>query len=673
MIPPPESAAHLMRMAPLPVFAPHLVWIPLLPLAAFAILILVGRRLGRLSGWLAVAALAGSCALVLAIAAPVFNNRQLVVQWPWLSATDPVWSLGLAVDGLSWVMLAVVTTIAPLIALYSIGYMHDDARFSRYFAYFSLFCASMIGLVMADHFALLYVCWELVGLCSYLLISFWFEKPAAAAAGRKAFLTTRIGDTGLLVAILLLAWQGAGTLHFHDLELVRHQLPTGLLTLISALIFLGAVGKSAQIPLHVWLPDAMEGPTPVSALIHAATMVAAGVYLVARTAALFTPESRALVLVIGLSTHLLAGTVALTQMDIKRILAYSTISQLGLMMTALGVGAVAPAIFHLMTHAFFKALLFLGAGSVIHATHQQDLAHLGALRRQMPWTSTVFLVASLSMSGMFLLSGFWSKDAILLAAGAARPWLLWALLGGALLTTGYIFRLYLRCFHGTSSAHSTPRPADHDRRAVQRTPCGGQAAHSIHESPAVMVLPMVLLAIGAAVAGWAGSPWYHPFFDLLGAHEVHAFSPFLAALSTAILLAGVWLAWMVGVRRRTLLPTGLRPLGQRLYTVAFNKYYVDELYGRVIIQPFLAMTEWSARFDQRVIDGAVNGAGAAGDLVSRWKERFDRVVVDGLVNGVAATVRGIGAVLRLMQTGVIQQYLLVVVAAVVVLSFVLRY
>jgi len=635
---------------------PLLFWIPGLPLAAFVLLILVGRRLAPpVAGWMAVAALAGSCAATLALAEPVVQGERLAVRWAWLSAADPRWAMGLSVDGLGWLMCFIVTVVGTMIVLYSIGYMHGDPHFTRFFAYLSLFCASMLGLVLADHFVLLYVCWELVGLCSYLLISFWFEKPAAAAAGRKAFLTTRIGDTGLLVGILLLAWTG-GSLHFAQLPALRGELSEGILTLVSLLIFLGAVGKSAQIPLHVWLPDAMEGPTPVSALIHAATMVAAGVYLVARTLVLFTPESLGVVLAIGLVTHLFAGTVALTMTDIKRVLAYSTISQLGLMMTALGLGAATLAMFHLGTHAFFKALLFLGAGSVIHATHYQELGDLGGLRGAMPRTAAVFLIAALSMSGLFPLSGFWSKDAILLAAKPAHPWLLWVLLGGAAMTAAYIFRLYFRCFH------AAPQTAQ------------GLALHHAHESPMSMVLPMVVLAIGAVVAGLLGSPWLHqPLFHLLGGVEPHGGLDVPILLwSTLMAAAGIWLAWAVGVRHARLLPWWLRPLGTQLYTLAAHKYYVDEAYQRLVIAPFLAATRALARFDLRVIDGAVDRTGAAGWSVGQWKERFDRLVVDRIVNGLAQTVRGGGAVLRLVQTGIVQQYLLVVVVAVVTLSLVLR-
>src|SRR3989338_5357701 len=634
---------------------PELAWIPLLPLAAFVLIILMGRRMGRWAAWLSVAALASSGIIVGALAPGLFRRDRLVLSWAWLSAADPRWSIGFVVDGLSWLMLMVVTLIGTMIQLYSTGYMHDDPRFSRFFAYLSLFCASMLTLVLAGHFVLLYAGWELVGLCSYLLISFWFEKPAAAAAGRKAFITTRVGDTGLLVGILLLAWT-TGQLHFSELGAIRAQLlpqQAGLLTAISLLVFLGAVGKSAQVPLHVWLPDAMEGPTPVSALIHAATMVAAGVYLIARTLPLFTADSLQVVLAIGLTTHLLAGTVALTQTDIKRILAYSTLSQLGLMMTALGLGAMTAAMFHLYTHAFFKALLFLGVGSVIHATHEQDLAKLGGLRRAMPLTWAVFLIGALAMSGCVPLSGFWSKDAILLAAQSRHPGLFWALLGGAVMTAGYAFRLYLRCFEGSSHA---------------------DAKHHAHESPWIMVGPLVVLAIGAAAAGFAGSPVMGSrFFHLLGdAHAHEGIDMPILFWSSAAMVVGIALAWVIGVQHRALLPQPLRPWGRRLYTLAANKYYVDEWYDRLIIQPFVRLADGLSRFDQQVIDGAVNGAGSAGSRLSEWKAWIDQHLVDRAVNGVAQLTRWCGASLRWVQTGVVQQYLFVVVMSVVLFSVAVR-
>lgn len=581
----------------------------------------------------------------MSIAPQVVHGHRLTLSWSWLSEINPAWFVGFSIDGLTWVMLFLVTVIGTMIQIYSIGYMHGDPRFSRFFAYLSLFCASMIGLVMANHFVLLYACWELVGLCSYLLISFWFEKPAAASAGRKAFITTRIGDTGLLLGILAL-WMTVGQLHLGRLEDIRTFFvlrdQEWWLTIISTLIFLGAVGKSAQIPLHVWLPDAMEGPTPVSALIHAATMVAAGVYLVARTLPLFTPQSLLIVLIIGLSTHLLAGTVALTMTDIKRVLAYSTLSQLGFMMTALGLGALSAAMFHLATHAFFKALLFLAAGSIIHATHQQDLVHLGGLGHAMPWTRGLLLVAALSMGGFPLLSGFWSKDAVLLAAREHHTWLMWTLVGGAVVTSSYIFRLYLRCFHLPSSRQPSGQ--------------GGHDGH-IHESPWMMILPMTVLAIGAAFAGLAGVRW------LGEAHGHGDIDVPILIWSSVALLCGVMLAFVVGLQRRNVLPAALRPLGARLYRIVANKYYVDEAYQRWIIAPFLATTQRLSQFDRRIIDGAVDGAGRAGWRLSQWKERFDRVVVDGVVNGVARAIQSLGALVRLVQTGVVHHYLFWVVTA----------
>ena len=636
---------------------PLFAWIPLLPLASFVLLILLGRRLAPLvAGWVSVAALASSGVLTFLIGPQIWHGHSPSVRWAWLSAHDSLWTIGLAVDGLSWVMLAVVTLIGTMIQCYSIGYMRGDARFCRFFAYLSLFCASMLTLVLADHFLLLYAGWEMVGLCSYLLISFWFEKPAAAAAGRKAFLTTRIGDTGLLAGILLLAFT-AGDVQFGHLELIRARMllqhRDALLTLISVLIFFGAVGKSAQIPLHVWLPDAMEGPTPVSALIHAATMVAAGVYLVARTLPLFTPESLGIVLVIGLATHLLAGTVALTMTDIKRVLAYSTISQLGLMMTALGLGAAGLAMFHLVTHAWFKALLFLGAGSVIHATRQQDMSRLGGLRRAMPLTWLTCLIATLAMSGLPGLSGFWSKDAILLEAHHQATWVFWCLVVGAVITASYVFRLYLRCFHGPAPHHAEPHP---------------------HESPAVMTVPLLILALGAAFVGLLGSPLGgHWLLRVLGLHEVHeGVDPFMVGLSTLIVGLGVVGAWRVGMQHRPLLPPRLGGVGDRLYHWASNKYFVDELYDRAIIQPFLRATQWLSEFDRRVIDAAVDRAGLAGASLGQLKAWVDQRVVDRLVNGVAELVAWLSARGRRLQTGLVHQYLFVVVVSVVVLSFIIR-
>jgi NADH-quinone oxidoreductase subunit L len=375
-------------------------------------------------------------------------------------------------------------------------------------------------------------------------------------------------------------------------------------------------------------------------------MVAAGIYLVARTLPLFTPESLLIVLVIGLATHLFAGTVALTMTDIKRVLAYSTISQLGFMMTALGLGARELAMFHLLTHAFFKALLFLGAGSVIHAIHRQDLAQLGGLFRVMPWTATTFLIAALSMSGAWPLSGFWSKEAILAAAHHEHPWMMWALLGGAVMTASYVFRVYLRCFHGQAATPAESR---------------------FHESSRIMVMPMAALALGAA---GAGLPWLHqPLLRLLGKPTTHEDVELAIFLwSTGALVIGVLLAWLVGFQRRSLVPGWLRPVGTRLYRVVAHAYYVDGAYDRFIVQPFLLMTRALSRFDLRVIDGLVDQAGVAGWSLSQLKDQFDRQVVDRLVNGLAQAVRAVSQLGRRLQTGLVHHYLLVVASAVVVLA-----
>ena len=627
--------------------------IPILPLLASVLILFFGKRLGGFSAWTAIAAMVASFGFTTALAGEVFHGNVFALQWAWLSDTDPIWTLGLAVDGLSLAMLFVVTIVGTLVQIYSIGYMQGDSRYTRYYAYISLFCASMLGLVMADHFVLLFICWELVGVCSYLLISFWFERPAAAAAGRKAFLTTKIGDVGLLLAICFLFWI-AGDLQFSSLasirETVLHDSGAGMLSVISVLIFLGAVGKSAQMPLHVWLPDAMEGPTAVSALIHAATMVAAGVYLISRTFILFTPESLLVVFIVGLITHLIAGTIALTMTDIKRILAFSTLSQLGLMVTALGMGAVSVAMFHLYTHAFFKALLFLAAGSVIHAVHSQDLSVMGGLGKHLPSTRAVFLLAALSMGGLPFFSGFWSKDAILLAAEAYGSWVMWTLIAGAVMTSTYILRLYFRCFCG--------------REVVP------EGAHP-HEAPASMQFSMWVLAVASVAAGLVGSHWVgSPFFHLLGEHHTHESLHIPLLLGSFVMVgAGAFMAWYVGLRRRPWLPAPIRPLGEAWYRLAKRKYFFDEIYGALLIRPLFRLGQFGSAVDQRVVDGVVNGAGKLTWLLGQAKGWIDHRIVDGIVNGVAWFMQVLGSSGRVLQTGRIHHYLFVLVVAVVVLCF----
>ncbi|OGX37919.1 MAG: hypothetical protein A3C53_05925 [Omnitrophica WOR_2 bacterium RIFCSPHIGHO2_02_FULL_68_15] len=619
--------------------------IPLLPLAAFLLNILVGRRLGAASAWVSVAAVAGAAALSVRTFLTVAAGH--AVAWPapgagtWLPIGGDAFRLGLVADPMSATMLLVVTGIGALITLYSIGYMHGDPRYSRFFAYLSLFTAAMLLLLLADHFLLLFVGWELVGLCSYLLISFWFENPAAADAGKKAFLTTRLGDAGFLLGLFLL-YTTTGTLRFSDLAAVAHD-PSPWLGVAAVLLFCGAVGKSAQFPLHVWLPDAMEGPTPVSALIHAATMVAAGVYLVARTFVLFEHHPAALqtVAVIGGITAFGAATIAVTQTDIKRVLAYSTISQLGLMMLGLGVGSTTAGFFHLVTHACFKALLFLGAGSVIHGAGAQEVGQLGGLWRTQRVTAVTFLIATLAIAGVPPLAGFWSKDELLAAALHHGHGVLF-LVGAATsaLTAFYMGRLFLLTFAGTYRGHGHP-----------------------HESPAVMTVPLALLAVASVVVGLPGSPWGgHAFQRFLG--EPHPPAPDLAVMAFSTVIAALGLAaagWRYGLNR-PLLPAGLRAALAPWQRAAAHTYYVDELYDRWIIRPVLAATRGAFRADQRLIDGAVNLVGTGTLAVSRLKRWVDAVLVDGAVNGTAALVGGVGSLARRLQTGVVQHYLLLAAA-----------
>ncbi|MFQ6672439.1 MAG: NADH-quinone oxidoreductase subunit L, partial [Candidatus Tectimicrobiota bacterium] len=426
-------------------------------------------------------------------ALPVEARLVEEVLYTWIGSGRFVIEMALQIDPLSAVMMLVVSGVGFLIHVYSVGYMHDDPGYTRYFTYLNLFTLSMLLLVSANNFLLMFIGWEAVGLCSYLLIGFWFEKKSAADAGLKAFLVNRIGDFGFLIGLMLI-FVTFGTLDYTE---VFHAAPTTLAlggataTLITLLLFVGATGKSAQIPLYVWLPDAMEGPTPVSALIHAATMVTAGVYMVARSSALYVmaPFSLAVVATVGVATALFAATIGLVQNDIKRVLAYSTISQLGYMFAAAGVGAFGAAIFHLMTHAFFKALLFLGAGSVIHALNgEDDIQKMGALRPHMPVTYVTFLVASLAIAGVFPFAGFFSKDEILFSAFARGNYLIWAVaVFTAFLTAFYMFRLHFLTFHG--------------RSRVDR-----EVAKHLHESPRVMTLPLAALAVLSTIGGFIGIP-----------------------------------------------------------------------------------------------------------------------------------------------------------------------
>lgn len=576
------------------------VWlIPMLPLAAAGVVGLLGRRISRAAGWITSLAVLGALAFSLRIFMEMLPQPAVhETSWLWLRTAGAFQlEAGWLLDPLSCLMLVIVTFVSLMIQVYSLGYMEGDPGISRYFAYLSLFTFSMLGLVLANNLVLLYMFWELVGLSSFLLIGFWYAKPSAANAAKKAFVVTRFGDMGLLVAILILA--GAlGTVNIREIGhgVAAHVLSLPLLTAVAILIFAGAAGKSAQFPLHIWLPDAMEGPTPVSALIHAATMVAAGVFLVARTFPVFqsAPDAMTVVAYLGGFTSLFAATIACVQTDIKRIMAYSTLSQLGYMMLALGCGGYAAGMFHLTTHAFFKALLFLIAGAVIHSLHTNEISEMGGLRKSMPWTTSAVLAAALALSGIFPFSGFFSKDAILSAVWeSGRADLLAVGLLTAMLTTFYIFRMFFTVFTGTPSGSSTHRSG------------------KVHEAPWVMRLPMLLLMIPTVLAGF----WERGFMKFLSAawgapgvsSEPHATWIPLAAFAAAV--AGFSLAYAM-YYRKSLSPQSAAKAWGGVYTLVLRKYYVDEFYGFLVRRGMFVLSRGLAWFDRRVVDGAVNGVGA---------------------------------------------------------------
>lgn len=594
-------------------------WIPVFPFIAFWLNLAFGRRLGRGSAYIAVAASLMSAALSVIVFLGLRHGAVAYDLAPWVTINGVPVTVGIMVDSLAVMMLLVVTVVGSMIQIYSIGYMGGDVRFSRYFAYISLFMASMLGLVLADNLLMLYIFWEGVGVCSCLLVAFWHEKPAAAAAGVKAFVTTRVGDTGLLIGILILLATG------HSLRFADFGGFSGsemLMAVAALLIFLGAVGKSAQFPLHIWLPDAMEGPASVSALIHAATMVAAGVYLVARSYVLFTDHPLALqtVAVIGAISAVMAASIACTTNDIKKVLAYSTISQLGLMMLALGAGGYAAGTFHLMTHAFFKALLFLGAGSVIHAVHTQDIRQMGGLIHKMRITAITFIVGALALAGVMPLAGFWSKDEIFMALWQnGNPVLFGAALLTSFLTAFYMARVIFMTFFGA------PRAEVH-----------------AHESPAVMTGPLVVLALFATGLGFIGSPFCQGAFQqfITGHDEGVHLNAGMIILSTLISLAGIGMAY-VGVMRGVKCPGDDCPRRQWLIRVVENKYYIDELYQFLFIQPFNRLCAALARFDRDRIDGAVNAVAVLTAALARFGRR--------------------------LQTGRVENYLLMQVAGLLIL------
>ncbi len=557
----------------------------------------------------------------------------------WLSVGNVEIFVTPRIDGLSSIMLVVATSVSFLVQIYSKGYMKGDPGEWRYFAYMSLFTMSMIGLVMFDSLLLIYVFWEMVGLSSYLLIGFWFNRPSAAAAAKKAFLVTRLGDIGFLLAILLI-YTETGTFNIPEIQELALAGAIGgtTLTLFALGLFAGAAGKSAQVPLHVWLPDAMEGPTPVSALIHAATMVAAGVYLVARMFPVFHESHDAMTVVgaIGGITAISAALIGIVQTDIKRVLAYSTISQLGYMMLALGSGAYVAAIFHLFTHAFFKALLFLGSGSVNHATNTFDMRLMGGLRKSMPITFWTFLIGSISLMGFFPFAGFWSKDEILSDTWAHEPYLFYIALVTAGITAFYMARVMILTFFGEYRGGAPKEDDGHTPHTDDAHAHDSGHGSTPHESPWSMALPLLVLAVPAIFAGFAN---INKDFEhlLVGAVpesleiEESVFRLNIALVSTAVPLAGVVLAYLI-YQAKAISSESLMKTFRPVHTLLSNRYYFDTLYERLITK--------------RVFFDWVGGALSV----------FDRLIVDGAVNGVGRTTRQAGATLRYLQTGQFQTY-----------------
>jgi NADH-quinone oxidoreductase subunit L len=569
-----------------------------LPLAGFLINVLFGKRIGEpLAGWLGFS-LVGVSWLLALVPTLDFLFGAATPETIYLFSWIPTLGVDVAIlwDPLASLLVMIVTGVGALIHLYSIGYMHGDERFPRFFAYLNLFIGSMLILVLAANYAVMFVGWELVGLSSYLLISFWFTKPTAAAAGKKAFIVNRIGDWGFLVGLMII-FATFGTFDFVTIfDSAPAVLTTGVATAITLLLFVGATGKSAQIPLHIWLPDAMEGPTPVSALIHAATMVTAGVFMMARSAVLFelAPATGIVVAIVGASTALLAAVIAVTQMDIKKVLAYSTISQLGYMVLGIGVGAYTAGVFHLTTHAFFKALLFLGAGSVIHAmADEQDMRKMGGLRKKLPVTFATMTVAWLAISGIFPFSGFWSKDEILAATFDKGG--LWLILWGvglfvALLTAFYMTRLWVLTFLGE------PRWADGARP---------------HESPWTMTVPLVVLAVFSLAVGWFNTParlafehFLEPSFALIAHPETATLESFIVLATLALVIAVLGVVWGWVRYHREELPVEEGGFWQK----GLDAFYVDDFYGRVFVAPGKKISEWFAgTVDPKVLDGAAHG------------------------------------------------------------------
>ena len=759
----------------------------LIPLASFLVQALCGRWLKRLNAYVATAAIASSCVLslvgLLIFSPNFFQGHEPAADsdaahaegghggeaahhapFAWTGATE--WAVvgpinvntadaidtrpalvlpfSIHIDGLAVIMFAMVTFIATLIHIYSMGYMSEDPRYPRFFTYLSLFCFSMLGLVASGNVFMVFMCWELVGVCSYLLIGFWYEDKKNVVAANKAFIVNRVGDVGMLVGLGLL-WSYFGTFSIADINAgltdarlrdkdhrlvhsqavtdpvsdrvtvhlpdpdaavsagaarhnVERSIPFGVLMIAGLGIFAGCVGKSAQFPLHVWLPDAMAGPTPVSALIHAATMVAAGVYLVGRFFPVFTDGVLVWIGYTGGITLLIGATIALVQTDYKKVLAYSTVSQLGFMMLALGVGGWAAGLFHLLTHAFFKALLFLSAGSVYHSVHTYEMPVLGGLLKKMPVTGYCMLVGTLAISGVPFFSGFYSKDAILASAlyfvnAHPRHLLLFILPAlGAVLTAFYMFRMWFLIFDGTPRGaaglaapevvhgHFEAAPADHGH-ATDHGASHAATAHGhdhghhgnpvdhAHESPPSMTWPLMILAAFSVFVGWPiwlglpffGAPVLEHMLETaepLRAIDLGASKYFAMGASLLIAAAGIGLAIGYYSRWKIFNPATMLRVFRPLHTLFVNKWWFDELYDVLFVRPTMGLARGLKVFDSNIVDGIVNGASTVTRGVSRLGGLFDRYVIDGLVNASAWIIYGFGLLGRTIQTGQIRFYVL---------------
>jgi len=714
-----------------PIEVSYLRWIILIPLIGAALNGLLGAQIQKRSGRGPIIAIA-CIPVTLSFALAVWTFLQLFGLEPaqrfllddmsrWIHVGSLKVDLAFWADPLSAVMLLVVTGIGGLIHFYSAGYLDEEPSLWRFYAYLNLFMAAMLTLVLGDSLLTMFVGWEGVGLCSYALIGFWYKEWANASAGSKAFIVNRIGDFGFVLGIFALFWTldsvGQGTLVFreiqHQAHLLQGQTVFGMAaaTFITLMFFIGATGKSAQIPLYVWLPDAMAGPTPVSALIHAATMVTAGVYMIARLSFLFAmaPATLAVVATIGCATAFVAATIGVAQNDIKKVLAYSTVSQLGFMFVAMGVGAFSAGIFHLFTHAFFKACLFLGSGSIIHALHhEQDMRRMGGLRKYMPVTFFTFFVSTLAIAGIPPFAGFFSKDEILWKAfssplGSPALWLVGSITAG--MTAFYMFRQVFMVFYGEyRGGHS-----DHGHGHGTHGHGDAHGAHVPHESPSIITVPLILLALGAILVGFLNVPgalpapvvghhlfdsWLDPVLapsahivtapeghgvvgevvketEVFAEHVEHDPMEYTLMLTSVLIaLAGIGLAWLIYVRRALSADRFAEVLGGVPYRLVYNKYYLDEIYEVTFVRGALALSRLLAAFDRVVIDGIVNGSALVVRGASALEGWIDNHIVDGTVNLIGAICLWFGNRARSLQTGHIYSYLYAIVIGVAVVLFV---